>query len=218
MGKVIMRNKLIGIVLCMLLTTTLIPSIVLAGDEKNPEITDTIGDARPYLDIQKAWFYEDPNTPEMLYTTIQLTQPSIIPSKQHLVVLWEINGEHYASMLGVGYSLTHWLAYVSIIGRGTFGDPKPIISDIQGTFNIANGTVTCIIPKSTIGNPKPGDVLTKTQSQCFERFGLWGRLGFYPPFRYTIFDILLQKYQVEDTAPDIVNGEVVYGRNYVIQY
>jgi hypothetical protein len=208
-----MRNKIIGIILFMLLTTTLLPITALAGDPDHPEITDTIGDARPYLDIKKAWFYEDPSTPEMLYTTIELTKPSIIPLKQHLVVSWEMNGEFYASMLAIGYSLAKWLDYNSFIGRGAFGDPKPTISVIQGSIDTTKGTVTCIIPKSTIGNPTPGDVLTKTQSVCFQRFGLWGSLGFYPPFRYFLFDVMLKKLQVEDVAPD-----VGYGLDYIIQY
>jgi len=213
-----MRKKIIGIFVCMLLIMTLLPTIALAGDEENPEITDTVGDARAYLDINKAWFYEDSSTPEMLYTTIKITQPSSIPFKQHLVVSWEMNGEHYASMLAVGYSLTQWFAYISIAGKDNFGDPRPLVSDIKGSFDTTKGTVTCIIPKSTIGNPTAGDALTKTQSQCFQRFGLWGRLGFYPPFRYMIFNHILEKFQVEDTAPDFVDGGVVYGRDYVIQY
>jgi hypothetical protein len=208
-----MKIKIVGLFVCMLFITTLIPITALAGDEENPEITDVIGDARTYLDIKKAWFYEDPSTPEILYTTIELTKPSTIPFKQHLVVSWEMNGEHYASMLGIGYSLTHWLWYVSVVGRGAFGDPKPITSDIQGSFDTKKGTVTCIIPKSTIGNPTPGDVLTKTQSVCFQRFGLWGSLGFYPPFRYFLFNVMLKKLQVEDVAPN-----VDYGLDYIIQY
>ena len=143
---------------------------------ESPEITDTIGDARAYLDVKKAWFYEDPNTPDMLYTTIELVKPSVIPFKQHLTIHWKMNGIYYASMLGVGYDFSNWKVYVSIIGNGSFGEPKPVISAIQGTFNTADGTVTCKIPKSTIGNPKPGDVLTDTNSQCFQCFGFWGRL------------------------------------------
>ena len=213
-----MRKKIIGIIIFMLLTTIILPITALAGDPENPEITDTIGDARTYLDINKAWFNEDPITPEMLYTTIKLTKPSTIPVKQHLVVSWEMNGEHYASMLAIGYSPTQRLQYESIIGTGSFGDPEPVVSTIQGSIDTTKGTVTFFIPKNTIGNPVPGDVLTNTQSQCFERFGLWGRLGFYPPVRYMIFNNMLQKLQVEDTAPDLFNGEFVYGRDYVIQY
>ena len=207
-----MRKKIIGFFVGMLIITTLVPS-VLGGSRNNPEITDKIGDARSYLDVKKAWFYEDPTTPEMLYTTIELVKPSGIPFKQHLVVSWKINGEYYASMLGIGYNISNWFEYVSIIGRGSFGDPKPIISVIDGTFNKTDGTVTCKIPKSTIGNPTPGDVLTNTRSQCFERFRFWGRLGFSPFFRNILFDQILGKWQVEDTAPD--QG---YGNDYIIQY
>jgi hypothetical protein len=218
MGKEIMRKKIIGIFIFMLLTTTLLPTTALAGDEENPEITDTVGDARPYLDITKVWFYEDSSTPEMLYTTIEITKPSFIPFKQHLVVTWEMNGEHYASMLAIGYSLLQWFDYEAIIGRGQFGDPKPIRSVIQGSIDSTKGIVTCIIPKSTIGSPEPGDVLTNTHSQCFQRFGFWGRLGFYNAVRYFFFDVMLSKWQLEDTAPDPLNDDWVYGGDYIIQY
>ena len=215
-----MKKKIVGLFVCMLLFTTILPITALAGDPENPEITDAIGDARAYLDIKKAWFYEDPSTPEILYTTIEITKPSSIPFKQHLVVTWQMNGEYYASMLAIGYYLnkSRWFEYVSIIGRGQFGDPESTFSYIQGSFDTTKGTVTCIIPKSTIGNPKPGDVLTNTHSQCFERFGLWGSLGFSPFARNFLFEVILKKWQLEDTAPDPVNNEWVYGLDYIIQY
>ncbi|HWR62910.1 MAG TPA: hypothetical protein VN365_00725 [Candidatus Thermoplasmatota archaeon] len=216
-----MRKKVIVIIIIMLFFTTLLPTTVLAGDEEHPEITDTIGDARWYLDIDKAWFYEDPITPDVLYTTIEIVKPSVLPPKQHLVVLWEMNGEHYAAMLAVGYDIGiefPWLYYSAIEGRGQFGDPKPKISTIDGFLNKTDGTITCKIPKSTIGNPQPGDVLTNTQSQCFQRFRFWGRLGFYPFFRHMIFDQILKKWQVEDIAPNYVNDSIVYGSDYIIQY
>ena len=56
MGKESMRNKIIVIIVFMLFFTKLLPTTVFAGDEENPEITDSIGDARFYLDIDKAWF------------------------------------------------------------------------------------------------------------------------------------------------------------------
>jgi len=210
-----MREKIVGIYVGMLVITILLPG-VLGGSRDNPEITDTRGDARAYLDIKKAWFYEDPSTPDILYTTIEIARPSIIPSKQHLVVSWEMDGEYYASMLAVGYDIgidIPWLYYCANKGGGHFGDPKPQISRIVGFFNKTEGTIICKIPKSTIGNPIPGDVLTNTQSQCFQRFGYWGRLGFYPIFRYWLFDQILGKWQVEDTAPD--QG---YGNEYIVLY
>ena len=55
----------------MLLITTILPNTAMAGDENDPEISDTIGDARMNVDIQKAWFFEDPATPQYLYITPQ---------------------------------------------------------------------------------------------------------------------------------------------------
>jgi len=210
-----MRKIIVGIFVGMMVITILIPGVV-AGSLDNPEISDTSGDARSYLDIKSAWFFEDPSTPDVLYTIIEIVKPSMIPSKQHLVVSWEMNGEHYASMLAVGYDIGiefPWLYYSAIEGRGQFGDPKPKISTIDGFFNKTDGTVTCKIPKSTIGNPQPGDVLTNTQSQCFQRFRFWGRMGFSPRFRNLLFTELLGKWQVEDTAPDQGNGN-----EYIVLY
>lgn len=210
-----MKNKIVVIFVCMLFLTMSFSLSAIAGDKENPEIKDVTGDARSYLDIEKAWFYENENNPDFLYTTIKIVKPSTIPAKQHLVIDWRMNGEYYASMLGVGYDIGinyPWLYYSAIIGRGQFGDPQPIISQIEGYFNETDCTITCIIPKSTIGNPKPGDVLTNTFSQCFQRFGFWGRLGFAPRFRYTLFN-LLGILPLEDTAPDIG-----YGSDYIIQY
>ena len=206
-------KRMVGIFVCVLLITTTIPFVVKAGDQDHPEITDTVGDARAYLDIKKAWLYEDPSSPQMLYTTLEITKPNIIPFKQHLVVQWQMNGEYYASMLVIGYNVTQWLEFYSIIGRGQLGDPQPTVYAIEGTFDTTKGTVTFSIPKSTIGNPTPGDILTNTHAQCFERFRFWGRLGFTPFLRDYIFDKVLKKWQLEDFAPD--SG---YGSDYIIQY
>jgi hypothetical protein len=213
-----MKRKIFGIMFFVMLILSSLTVGVSAGSESDPEITDTIGDARTYLDIHKAWFYEDSSRPEMLYATIKLTQPNPLPFKQHLVVSWEMNGEHYASMVGIGYSFKQWFIYEAIIGRGQFGDPKPTVSGIEGSFDTTKGTVTFFIPKGAIGNPAPGDVLTNTKSECFERFGLWGRLGFSPFWRDIFFSMILDEYQLFDTAPDYLDGDVVYGRDYIIQY
>ncbi len=57
-----MRKILVGILFFMLFIPTTLSAIVIAGDEENPEIIDTIGEVRTYLDIDKVWFYEDSNT------------------------------------------------------------------------------------------------------------------------------------------------------------
>lgn len=211
---VFMKKRIMGIVFCMLLM--LLPATVCAGSRENPEITDDIGDARAYLDIEKAWFYEGQNNPDFLYTTIELVRANSIPPKQHLVVSWMMNGEYYASMCAIGYSIGSWFEFDAIVGRGQFGDPDPQVSVITGELNLDKGTVTCKIPKNTIGNPQPGDVLTHTYSDCFQRFGLWGRLGFAPVFRYLIFEVL-GDWAVNDIAPDTLHEEE-YGKEYVIQY
>lgn len=211
-----MKKKMMAIFVCMLLIVIVHQTAVSvqAGDEENPEIEDTTGDARPYLDIEKAWFYEDPEKPQYLYTTIKIRQPSDIVPKQHLVVSWEMNGKHYASMLAIGYNFDQWFYYAAYAGKTHF-DGRYNETIINGEFNKEEGTITCEIPKSAVGNPQPGDVLTNTWSQCFQRFGFWGRLGFSPIFRYLLFNEILKFWQVEDRAPD-EPGE--YGKEYIVKY
>ena len=62
-----MRRKIIGILICALLITSVLPitGTVFAGDEENPEIVDIIGDTElVFLDIESAWFYEKIDEPD----------------------------------------------------------------------------------------------------------------------------------------------------------
>ena len=218
-----MKKKIISTFFCMLLIATISPITgnVLAGDEENPEIEDILGDARTYLDIEKVWFYENPAEPDMLYTVIKLGNPSSIPLKQHLTIHWEMNGEIYWTMCGVGYYGGERIFYNAGEGHDYWYD-RAIIHDITGDFiEEEGGIVTCCIPKECVGNPEPGDVLTKTESQCFERFGLWGLMGFGPKIRESLFRTFnLPFLQVVDFAPDIeFDGDSrIYGKDYVIKY
>ena len=217
-----MQKKIICILVSMLLISTTLPiaGTVLAGDEENPEIEDETGDARAYLDIEKVWFHEDKDKPDILYTTIKLDKPSYIAPKQHLTVHWVMNGEHYSSGLTIGYDFDQWFLFYAIEGLTYFGEEYNQ-TIITGKLNKKEGSITCEIPKSAIGNPEPGDVLTKTYSECFQRFGLWGILGFSPKMRETLFLLFdLPSLQVFDFAPDILpgDGNQGYGNDYSIQY
>lgn len=213
-------NKTAVFFMVMLLIPTIVPFSALAGDEGDPEIEDILGDARDYLDVDKAWFYEDSSNPDLLYTVIKLAKPSSLPLKQHLTIHWEMNGEIYWTMCGMGYGGDEKIAFFAGEGYDYWYD-RAIVHDVTGEIiEEQDGLVTCIVPKEFIGDPQPGDVLTKTECECFQRFGLWGRLGFAPILRIKLFIALeLPFLQVEDFAPDNDFDDIKeYGKDYVIQY
>jgi hypothetical protein len=66
-----MKKKIVGIFICTLLITTILPitGTILAGDEEDPEIVDEPDDdVFDYLDIISAWFYEKEEEPDYLFT------------------------------------------------------------------------------------------------------------------------------------------------------
>jgi hypothetical protein len=210
MGKENMRNKIIGIFVCMLLITTILPITAIAGDEQNPEIQDTPeNDVFPYLDIISAWFFEKSNEPGYLFTSLKLTEITGYRFKQHLTIGWEHNGIECAAGLFIGYGKP-WFAFDAGYGHGWWFQEHYI--NISGEYNQSTGIFTCKIPKEVINNPKQGDVLTNTYALTFQRFGFIGRLGFnrifLPSLIYSIF-----KKSIRDIAPD-----TGYGKDYIIQY
>ena len=75
-----MKSKIVGIFVCMLLITTLIPIIASAGDPENPEVEDRVGDVIGYvpqqsskkIDMVSAWVYEDSSNPDYLYISLKI--------------------------------------------------------------------------------------------------------------------------------------------------
>jgi hypothetical protein len=207
-----MKKKIIGIVTCLLLITTILPITAMAGDETNPEISDKTGDARMNVDIQKAWFFEDPTTPEYLYVTIQVSflQPKY-PGTLLNDVYWTMNNVNYYVGGGLGIYLGGIInplyVAVGIVGTST-------LTDITGSLDFKNNTITCKTPKSLIGNPHAGNVLTKTYAGTSQRTPFMEKLGWDTYFRTWLFRSLrLSLLGWMDRAPD--GG---FGRDYIIQY
>ena len=68
-----MSRKIIGIFVCVLLISNIIPVAVMAGDEENPEIIDELYDTDlDKLDIKSVWFYEKLNEPEYLFISMKI--------------------------------------------------------------------------------------------------------------------------------------------------
>jgi hypothetical protein len=209
MGKESMRKKIIGVFVCMLLITTILPLSALAGDEENPEITDVAGDAFGYIDINSVWFFEKEETPEFLFVSMKINEPSKIVPQQTFAVFWTYNNIEYSCGLGVGFSFDDWQNFDVV----KYYDNKVEIIGINGTYNLETGIITCEIPKAIIGNPKTGDVLTDTWSNAFRRLGFIGRIG----FTRNVLDLIMLLVfgnNMWDYGPN--RGE--HGLDYVIQY
>ncbi len=215
-------KKIIGILLFMMLITTTFSAKVIAGDEQDPEIVDETNDlfgiftrnikilnfftklnifkivTFDFMDITSAWFYENPDKPDYLYTAIKLKNLDIINQRTIYAMHWQFEGKNYA----VG---THIISNGEIVGffaGETFGifnkNRYGPYHDANGSFDLENDIVFFEIQKNVIGDPKPGDVLTKTDA--------WTGLRF-------IFEPLTIQ-----LGGEVAKDWAGYGRDYIIQY
>ena len=207
-----MKKKIIGIFVCMLLISTILPitGTVFAGDEEDPEIVDEPeDDVFDYLDIISAWFYEKAEMPDYLFIGLKIKEISALHLKQHLTVHWEYNGIECASGMHIGYGKP-WFDFSAGWGHGLWF--KEHYQRIEGEYDEETGVIIMKIPKDIIKNPQQGDVLTNTYALTFERFGFIGRMGFGRWFIQYLITLLAGK-STSDFAPN--EG---YGREYTIQY
>lgn len=210
MRKEIMRKKIIGVFIVLLLTTTILPTTAIAGDEEHPEITDAVGDAFGYIDINSVWIFEKQETPGFLYVAEKINKPLNFVPQQTFAVFWNYNGMQYSCGLGIGFRFNNWQTYDVVVYNS---QNNVQILHINGSYDLETGIITCIIPKTLIGNPQKGDILTDTWSNAFRRLGFIGRIG----FTRTALDLIILVVfgnNMWDYAP--AKGE--HGLNYIIQY
>lgn len=174
----------------------------MAGDEENPEIVDEEGDARDYLDILSAWFFEKSSEPDYLYTAIEIKDLTQAKLGQLYSIHWTYNRVVYVSGLDVYglFDLKIWKA--GVYGHGYAWEWKRI-PVCQGDYDKETGVITWKIPKSNIGNPEPGDVLTETCAYSAQ-FGISPALSILTMFKG--FRDWTHEY-----------GEN-YGKDYVVEY
>jgi hypothetical protein len=210
-----MRKKIVGVIIFMLLTTTILPITAIAGDEENPEITDTMGDAFGNIDINSVWFSEKTEEPNYVFVCMKINKPNLNKIQQTFGVSWEYNDIEYACSLFIGLNIIGWESWSAgeYINSAPGGGPNYYGID-KGTYDKSTGIITCKIPKELIGDPSPGDVLTKTRSIAFQRFGFLGLIGYSRPI-IDMLAILVFGNPLWDYAPDNANQ---YGLDYIIQY
>jgi hypothetical protein len=187
----------------------------IAGDEEHPEIKDTMGDAFGNIDINSVWFSEKTEEPNYLFICMKINQPNLNKIQQTFAVFWEYNNIEYACGLFIGLHTIGWESWSAgeYINSAPGGGPNCYEID-KGTYEKSTGIITWKIPKAIIGNLSAGDVLTKTWSNAFQRFGFLGLIGFSRPI-IEIFAELIFGNSLGDHAPDNPDE---YGLNYILQY
>lgn len=203
--KIVTIILLIGFIIPMVNAST--NTIISQSD--NPQITDETGDAFGYIDINSVWFFEDEDTPEFLYVSMKINDPIETIFQQTFGVFWKHYGIQYSCGLHVGFDFQEWEKFNS----GKYDKRDLDLETINGTYDYSSGIITWIIPKSIIGDPVAGDVLSDTWSNAFRRLGIIGRIGFT---RVILDSIIFQVFgnAMWDYAPE--RGG--YGESYVIQY
>lgn len=216
-----MKKKIISIFFCMLLATSIFSMtfIVIAGDEENPEIVDEEDDlfgtfiifptlfkiftklkifdiySYDFMDIKSAWFYENHDKPDHLFTAIKLKDLVFINQRAIYAMRWIFNDVMYASAVHI-YSNGNniW----SVAGIVLIPYRKGIYTEIDCSIDINDSIIRFEIPKNLIGNPEAGDVLTNTDA--------WTGLRFiFEPFTYPF-------------GGEVAKDHSYYGEDYIVQF
>jgi hypothetical protein len=151
------------------------------------------------LDIESAWFYEEINEPDFMFVAMKI---SYLKENYNAIysVRWSYNGKNYAAGVNTFY-FQETVFRCGLPKRGSYWQWNSM-PRCEGFFDFDNGIITWKIPKSSIGNPQAGDVLTKTKANAVP--------GFPISFLYFILHL-----DYRDFAPNVYNE---YGRDYIIEY
>lgn len=206
-----MKRKIIGIFVCSLLITTILPitGTVIAGDEDDPEITDSERDIVGPLefsvlpnvlypifhniDILSGWFHENPEDPSVLLVSLKVHVLTFRSLLNTYVVWWRYNDVDYFALFN-----THTNGGFQVAAAGYFDETGEYGETVAFSLDHNKNIITFTVPKTVIGNPGPGDVL--------EYPWIWTAARFQNQFLSRLYSGELGK--------DYTNP----GRSYVIQY
>ena len=218
-------KKIIGMFVCMLLITTILPLTAMAGDENDPEITDNLNDqfgalvdyptrirtrialrlllidSFDFIDIDSAWFYEQSSESDYLFAALKIKDLSTNPHRAIYSVHWTFNGVPYAVGSHLYNNGQNSSCFVGLDKRYNRNWQYA-----EATYDFDKDIVTFKMDKTLIGNPQPGDILTKTFA--------WTALRFSPQALNLFFS---DGELVKDAAPFIENNQD-YGKDYQIMY
>lgn len=208
-----MEKKRIVLFVGLMLVCTIVPFNVIAEDENDPEIVDPEGDiigklvsypqlfsllknwkiidfeSWDFIDIVSAWFYERQSEPDFLYTTVKLKDLDLPNLRVIYTLRWMYDGSEYCCCTHVLDNGDRSLFSISS-DYGSF--------TIDGSVDTDKNIVTFKIPKESIANPEPGDVLTNSYAWVGVRFS-----------RETLLTAAIGELALDYTE---------YGRDYVVRY
>jgi hypothetical protein len=170
-------NKYLTAVICSFLVVGLIPQVVNAGDQNNPEISDPENDVLlfgqfsppklnrflKHIDILSAWFSEDSDEPDLMYITLQLQDVKKIRLMGLLAVDWYHDGLEYSVII----LFKHGEENASGLQIG--GTNFMPMTDLY-TIDDEKNTITWVVPKEVIGNVTQGDTLNTPVAVVGVRF------------------------------------------------
>ena len=206
-----MKKKIIGIFMVLLFIISIPLANIVQADDPAPQIIDPKGDAFGYIDIEEILFFEKEETPDILYVSMKISEPSFTTFQQTFAVFWRYNGIQYSCGLHLGFNPKNWELYTA--GKYERGKQNQDQEHITGDYDFEEGIITWSVAKERIGNPAKGAVLDHTWSNAFRRLGIIGRIGFT---RVILDKFILDLFgnNMWDYAPE----QGSYGDNYIIQY
>ena len=170
-------KKITSLMICIMLALPILPFVVSAGDEENPEIDDPEDDIllfgiypRPILgkffkhfDIISSWFHEDSDEPDILYITMKVKRYKPARQMAFYSVFWYYKNTQYVALI---ISSRGEDTYTGIqINESTFVPVENFY-----TINEEENKITFAIPKDIIGEPEPGETLNNPSALGGVRF------------------------------------------------
>jgi hypothetical protein len=177
-----MRKKIIGIFVCMLLITTLLPIIALAGDPENPEFVDRIRDVKLFglfiipfqmkyknVDVISVWFKEESINPENLYVSLKIQD--LEEKTESLEAIYNVDWLRDLDRFCVNLHINPNGVGSFYVGRSLdYNDDIDDWIECEGIVDIDNNVITWFVPKEFMLNPPIGSTISSINSCCLLRF------------------------------------------------
>jgi hypothetical protein len=180
-----------------------LPFCTCAGDEEYPEIVDNNEDAKKFINILSAWFYEISDQPEYLYIGLKIEDLRASFFGGCYEVLWTYNDIRYAVHGEIDTIIPFQIGWKCGEYKRGSGRDLSNMPFCDASFDRNSGIIIWKVPKNEIGNPQSGSILSNTYAKSCSEI-------------VTFFKILMIIPGLVDHAGDIEGH--AYGKDYVIQY
>jgi len=205
-----MKKKIVGIFVCILLITTILPITVMAGDEQNPEVKDRTRDVKlfglitlfpqslfSYVDMVSAWVYEEADHPENLYMSLKIMD--LKDTTQKYDAIYSISWMHKSIPYTAGVHI--FPSGPSDFCAGPWDEQGNDYVDFvfcDGTIDSSTDIITWIIPKTAIGNPTTGSNITDIVPVTSLRYPDYSIIPMWDLFKDLPWNALVMKdYQIQ---------------------